>query len=192
MPTKEIDEIIADLPEDAQIEAKPSLAARIGAGLNKAYKKGRESVKYAADYAKIVKKDIERAAEKRKIEYETKPNVEKLAKQTKRVQTLKKQISEAEERGTTTYNQMDELEQEEKQLRDLEEKMTDINVEDLSDRQLKILAVRHKDTSFFGSGNEYEGELVRRIEKTKQINMKIKQAARKPVEKETGLFADFL
>ena len=195
MPVKEISDIMAELPEDAKVEAKPSLAQKIGAGIAKAYQKGKEGVKFATDYSRIVASDIRKYQKQKKKEETAKPNLDKLNQQTKRVETIKKQIAEAEDRGDAISSRMyDELHEEERQLREREEEMTKINVENFSDSQLKQLAIRHKDSGvfsdLFGSGNEFEDELVRRIEKTKAINERIRQAQRKPVQRETGLLAD--
>ncbi len=112
------------------------------------------------------------------------PVVRKLVKQKDRVSTLQSQLDKEDD-----YDKQEkldrELEVEKGQLREIQEQVTKINVEDLSDGQLKTLAVRHKESSFsiFGSGNEYQDELLRRITKTKEINQKIKEQKNKPVEK---------
>jgi len=62
----------------------------------------------------------------------------------------------------------------------------DEELQNLSDIHLKELALRHRDTSLFGGGNPYEDELVRRIQKKKELEQKIADA--KKGETSTGLF----
>jgi hypothetical protein len=118
------------------------------------------------------------------------PLIKKLKRQEKRVEEIKRQLAELPEGSDREDRLFEELEEEEDQLRQLEEDVTDIEVTDLSDAQLKTLSIRQGDSgfSFFGSGNEYESELLRRIDARKELNQKIKEAQKKPVE--TGVFKD--
>ena len=73
----------------------------------------------------------------------------------------------------------EELHQEQKQLAQLHEDLTKINLQDFSDNELKILAVRHKPSGFedlFGSKNKFTDELVRRVKVRKDIAKEIKEA----------------
>jgi len=103
------------------------------------------------------------------------PLVRNLEKQQRRVDTIKTQIAETnnEENEEKLFN---ELETEQEQLRDVEEKITELNLEDLSDRQLKTLAIRHKDDSIFGTTNKFTKELVRRIVAKKNIETELQNA----------------
>lgn len=49
-------------------------------------------------------------------------------------------------------------------------------VQNLSDRQIRELAIRHKDTSLFGTGNPYEDELVRRQQERVKIKKRLAEA----------------
>jgi len=122
------------------------------------------------------------------------PDVLKLNKQKERVAELKEQIAinEDEEREEKLFN---ELQKEENQLRTIQEKVTELRLEELSDRKLKTLAIRWnpKDEGLLGGlfgspRNPYQEELVRRIMQTKRLNQKLDQARKKPVEEATGLF----
>lgn len=108
------------------------------------------------------------------------PEIKKIDKQVKRVAEIKRQIAEDED-GEVDSSLVSELEEEEAQLRELQEQATDLVVEDMSNAELRLLAIRHKEgdgffSSLFGSENEYEKELLRRIRKEKKIDNEIYQA----------------
>lgn len=197
MPVKEVSEILSELPAGTQVEAKPSLAAKIGAGIKTGVAKAAaitgaalkgtyEGLKEGITEYKQARKQI-RAKEIAEELPEIKPKLKELEAQHDRVETLKRQIAEQEDRGMDTSDEINELETEMAQLREKQEAVTNIPIEDLSDRQLRTLAIRHKDTGLFG-GNEFEDELVRRIKKQKELNVKIKKAEKAPIEE--GVFSD--
>jgi GTP cyclohydrolase II len=153
----------------------------------------------AKQTGEIVKDIGRKAKEKRLKEVATvkadiRPELHKLDKQHKRVDTLKQQISEQEDKGMDTSDEIEELETEMQQLRKMQEKATNINLEDLNNKEIRLLAIRHKDdggflSGFFGSSkNEFEEELLRRIHKEKEVDHEIKLAQRKPLEAKTGFF----
>ena len=83
----------------------------------------------------------------------------------------------------------DELAMEHKQLREVQEKITELKVEDHSDEELKTLAIRYKDDSLFGfSDNPYTKELKRRITAEKEIEKELDEERKK---KDTGGFFGF-
>jgi hypothetical protein len=109
------------------------------------------------------------------------PEVRKLDKQIKRVSELKRQIADKELMEHDSSHLVGELEREESELRDLQEEATKINVEELSNAELRLLAIRHKENDgffnvLFGTDNEYEHELIRRIKKEKTIDKEIYEA----------------
>jgi hypothetical protein len=53
----------------------------------------------------------------------------------------------------------------------------------MTNAELKQLAITHEDTSLFGSSNIYETELLRRIERKKEVELHIKEAEKKETEK---------
>jgi hypothetical protein len=114
------------------------------------------------------------------------PEIKKMDRQVKRVSEIKRQIAEDED-GEVDSSLIKELEEEEGQLRDLQEKATDLVVEDMSNAELRLLAIRHKEgdgffSTLFGSENEYEAELLRRVRKENKIDSEVFQAKHeKPV-----------
>jgi len=145
-----------------EIEKKPS---KIWAGIKKYTKKG---AKKGVEFAKEQLKE-RREAPLREIEH---PTIKKLDRQKERVEELRTQIMTEDD--TDEIDRLDtELDKEEKQLRNIQEKVTEINLEDFSEAQLKTLAISHKDSfSLFGSGNRFEDELIRRIKKRGELERK--------------------
>jgi hypothetical protein len=177
MPITEIDEF----EKKAEKKQKPSLFSRA----KTAY----------SDYSQ--KQKEKRATEISQVRKEIRPELEKLNLQHKRVDTLKEQISTQEKKGMDTDKEIEELETEMEQLRGLQEKATKINLEDLSNSELRLIAIRHKDdegflSGFFGSSNPYQEELVRRIHKEKAVDAEISKAKKEPIKKEESLFGDFV
>jgi len=176
MPVTEIDEFEAK----AEQKKKPSLFSKA----KTAY----------SEYAQ--KKKEKRASEISQVRKEIRPELEKLNLQHKRVDTLKEQIATQEKKGMDTDKEIDELETEMEQLRELQEKATKINIQDLSNAELRLIAIKHKDdegflSGVFGSSNEYQDELIRRIHKEKAVDAEISKAKKAPVKKEESLFGDF-
>lgn len=115
------------------------------------------------------------------------PLVKKLTKQKKRVDTIKTQIAETDDESKEE-ELFNELEVEQNQLREQQEKVTKIGLVDFSDKELKTLAIRWKDDSFFGGDNPYSKELARRIRAEKTIEEELKEVRKeKPSE---GFFDD--
>jgi hypothetical protein len=155
------------LPE--QKKAIQEFGTKIKEGIKeaqKAYKKGKE----------------EQEIKERQKEKEVAPIYHKMVKQQGRVEQIKEDIAHNEEKGLDNSKLHEELESEQEQLRDIQEKITEHPLEDLSDSQLRHLSIVTEDTSLFGSGNRYETELLRRIQRTKEVDKKIKEERRKPVD----------
>jgi hypothetical protein len=181
MPVQEIDEVISELPEGTQVEAKPSFIKKIGAGIG-------AGLAEAGHFAKETYKGYkERAAEKKLKEFASekatyKPQLEKLEKQRDRVEELKEQIANREEKGQSYSNLTGELETEEKQLRQIQEKVTELPLDSFDSAQLRRLAIMSEETGLFG-GNRYETELLRRIKREKIVDREIAEEKKKPVER---------
>ena len=111
------------------------------------------------------------------------PLQSKLAKQQDRVNTLQRHAREEE-----TEELMQKLKSEREELRQIQEEITNIKLQDLSDSELKTLAIRYTDDSFFsfGESNPYKKELLRRVDARKVLEEDISKA-RKGI-KEKGLF----
>jgi hypothetical protein len=167
-------------------------AVTVGTGVKKAYEWEKEhlpkQIKAVKKEAKEIADRIEASKEEseikaRKEEEKVAPIYTKMVAQQNRVQSLKNDIAEHEEKGTIKKKHYDELEEEEHQLHQIQEKITEMPMEDLSDTEVRHLAIVTKDESLFGSGNRYESELLRRIDRTKEIDKHIQDARRKPIEK---------
>jgi len=184
-PKKHKDEAVTEIEFDPTVEEEPTtyqkLKGKTGAVLGKA---GRGAVSLGK---KGVKSYIESRKQK-KIEAlrEVKhPKIRELEKQQMRVAELQRQ-AENEPDDEDLFRELDE---EEDQLRKIQEEVTEIKVEDLNDAQLKTLAIRHKDDfSIFGSGNPYKDELLRRIRAKKKLEKEISEAKSKKPEK--GILED--
>ena len=144
------------------------------------------------DYASERLKESKEKRQKARIkELETieHPLIKSYLRQKDRVDELRLQIAEAktEREEEKLY---DELGKEQEQLRQKQEQITELDEADLSDSELKTMAIRHKDNSFFGSffgsGNPYEDELVRRIKAEKSLEARLDKVRKEPVE--TGFF----
>lgn len=116
------------------------------------------------------------------------PVINKLNKQEDRVDELKSRISR-EDDWDKKQKLMDELKIEESELSEIQEKATNIDMQDFSDGQLKTLAIRHKDDSIFFSSNPYTKELKRRIENKRKIETELRE---KRAEQESGGLFDGL
>ncbi len=118
------------------------------------------------------------------------PLQRKMEKQYERVRTLEKHHSEANDNKKEQLEL--KLEEERKQYREIQEEVTKINVQDLTNKQLEQIAIRYKDESFFGFGdsNPYRKELLRRTEFKKNLDYDVKEIKNKKVEKKEGFFDD--
>jgi len=116
------------------------------------------------------------------------PTVKKMSTQKSRVEELRTQLA-SEDDDSEREKLNNELDREEEQLRNIQEDVTEIDLADFSDAELKTLAIRHQSGfALFGSDNRYQDELVRRIEARKRLEKSLVEARKKPVEK--GLFED--
>jgi len=94
-----------------------------------------------------------------------------MVRQERRVHELKSQL--ASEDSDREIKKLEiELDKEQEQLRKIHERVTNLKVEDLTEAELKTLAVRNKDIGFFSGENKYEAELIRRIKREAEINRK--------------------
>jgi len=172
----------ADMPVQ-EIEFDPSVEDKKSGFFSKAGARGLAGIKKSREFASSKIQKLKKEREERKIkelEDIKHPLTMKLEKQTLRVDSLKTQIAETKDtaREEKLFN---ELEKEQNQLRKIQEDITSLNVQDLSDRELKTLAIRWKDTSIFGSNNPYKEELKRRIKAEKTIEKELQEErAKKP------------
>jgi len=87
--------------------------------------------------------------------------------------------------GTKSWNYVKELN---KKHREEKEKFQQ-ELPNLSNNQLRELAIRFRDTSLFGVSNPYEEELLRRVREQKKLDKKLKEA--KSAEKSSSGLFDF-
>jgi hypothetical protein len=104
------------------------------------------------------------------------PEVMAVEKQRERIEEIKKEIDDPASDFGQQSRLIRELENERDQLRQLQEKATKVNLEDLNDKDLETLAIRHTDG--FLSRNQYESELLRRISYRQKLARKEREAAR--------------
>jgi len=156
--------------------------------------KGKELAIEAKEYAKEQYAEMKEKRAKEKIKELAEVNhplVKKLQKQESRVNTLKSQVAESDDDSL-----IDELAEEEEQMRQIQEEATEIHVQDYNDQEPKTLAIRHQDNSFFGfsDNNPYKAELIRRIGVRKQLDRDIAQAEKKKPEESTfgGMFTGLI
>lgn len=182
---------VKEIEFDPSVEKEPTKTEKfVGKAGALAGRVGRAGKELAVKGLKTIK---EKKEEKRIKELEDvkHPLIQDLEDQKARVDELQKQIQQTddEEKEEKLF---DELGEEQEQLREIQEKITDLKIEDLSDKQLKTLAIRWKPTDslfgdLFGSGdNPYTEELARRIRAEKQIEKELDEARKE--EPEGGLF----
>jgi hypothetical protein len=190
--------VLADMPEPPA--QKESLFKRAGRGALELAKKGKQ---YGADYL-AKQKELSRLKRQAEIETVEHPAVKDLKKQRERVNELEYQYATADEAAQKKLEK--ELEAERTQLREKQETVSNIKVEDLSDVELKLLAVRHKGDGFFagmfGESNPYKSELVRRIKFKRELERQmdtiereqdaLDKAAKEGKKEGNGGFFDFL
>lgn len=149
---------------------------------------GKTAVGAVKGGVKILK---ERAEKKKREELKAldKPELKKLISQESRVQELRTQLK-LEEKTDEIEKLGEELDNEEQQLREAQEKVTNIKLDDYSDSELRTLAIRLKDDDsifsglFSGSGNKYKDELLRRIKSRADIDREeAKQKNEESIEK---------
>jgi hypothetical protein len=132
--------------------------------------------KFAADkYDDYKKKKEKEESEKLKSVSVAKPLITKLKRQHERVEQLNKEIEDEEDEEDVTELKA-ERDREQEELRELQNKLTDLPFEDLSNAELKHLSIVYKDDGFFASGNKYEDELIRRVRQEKKVNKEIADA----------------
>ena len=174
-PKMHKDERVTEIKFDPSVEKDVS-KSKIFLGKTKAFiskeaKLGRELASKKLRELKERKK----AKKIKTLEEIEHPIINKLNKQTKRVDTIKTQIAETddEKKEEKLFN---ELDVEQTQLREIEEKVTELNLENVSDSKLKTLAIRHTDDSFFSLGdNKFSKELKRRIKTKKKLESELSQ-----------------
>ncbi len=187
MQVIEIDDFTAGLEERDSGETKVSITERLKSISDKASKKATEKIEEFKEKQKQ-KRIQEAKAEAKEVR---RPKLEEIEKQEKRVKELRYQKEQADE--PEEFERLNkELEDEEYQLNERLEKLTEHKIEDYSDAELKTLAVRHKpEESLFSlsePSNPYKDELLRRIETRKQLNKEINMTKKGTRKKETGLF----
>lgn len=181
-------DIVVD--EEMTVGEQPKMG--FGSKLKKGFKKGYEATKNRIADEKAKAKERRFQARKDELHELKRPEVRKLETQEKRVDELRFQ-KESEEDPEEIRRLEKELDKEEHQLNERIEEVTNINLEDYSDKELKKLAIRHKPNEsifadIFGSGeNRYKKELLRRTTEGVQLNKDLVEA-RKPKKKEEGFF----
>jgi hypothetical protein len=190
MPVKEIGDIIGDLPSGTTVEKGhpilEGIGRAVGTGIDAVVEGtktiARKSAEAFEDYKE--RKAEQQAEELAQVRSEIRPQIKKIKNQKERVDTLNEHIKDQEDKGLETYSERQELETEQKQLREMQEKATNIHIEDLSNRELQILAIKTQDSGFFDFGtNKYERELLRRIKTERELGVKIKKAKTEPLNK---------
>lgn len=168
-------------------EKKPS---KVISALSKA---GSAAVAFGTkQYKAYQESSRQRAKERRETHIEELRDVEHpLVKKRDRIE---QNISKIEDRIASGIGDEDkhfeELETLKEELRDVEEKIENVDLSTFTDPQLKSLAVRHTDDGFLsiGGGNKYESELLRRIEYRKQLDNKVREAHKTKKEGSGDLF----
>lgn len=119
------------------------------------------------------------------------PKMEKLKQEEEKLHALERQIQNVtdEDREDELFEQ---LEEHKEKLDEMKEEIDNIHLEDFSDSELKELAIRHdsSEDSFFSSGeNKYEKEVIRRMQRRKELADDIsKELKREKETKEEGFF----
>jgi len=169
---------------------KIGASSKVEAFAKRAAEAGKKGFVFAKkEVAKYQKKQQEKKV--KLLEKVKNPLAEKLIAQKKRVQELEKQISESQD-SQQENKLFSELKEEENQLRELQEKVTDMKLQDFSDAELKTLAVRYQPdegllSGFFSTpSNPYEKELLRRIEKKEMLEKEITDTRKKAKSQESS------
>ncbi|MCJ7766801.1 hypothetical protein MUP79_00215 [Candidatus Bathyarchaeota archaeon] len=216
MPVSEIDSMLrgldkgqpappaphVDYPTHAVVE--PVKTEEKQTLVRKALALGKKAKEYGEGYLEK-QKELARLKKQAEIETIEHPAVNDLKKQRERVTELEFQYATADDTAKKKLEK--ELEAERKQLREKQETVTNIKVEDLSDVELKLLAVRHtKDEGFFsgmfGDANPFKKELLRRIKFKRELERdmdtierqqnELDKAAKEGKKTTSGGFFDFL
>ena len=110
----------------------------------------------------------------------------KHSRQEERVSQLRRRIDDTDD-WEEKEDMIEDLENEERQLSEIKEEITNISLLDYSDGQLKTLAIRWDDDDIFGfSGNPYTRELKRRINNKKKVERELTEQRKEPVD--DGIF----
>ena len=175
---KDFKEIKFDPTVEGEVSPTKAFAGKVGARTRKVGKSLFEKTKEFAK--KEIAKGKERKEKEREVLLETvkHPKVKEIEKQRTRVEHLKETIATTTD-SAKEEELFEELHQEQKQLGELHEDLTKINLQDFSDNELKTLAVRYKPSGLedlFGSKNKFTDELVRRVKVRKEMAKKISEA----------------
>jgi hypothetical protein len=182
MPVTEIEDF------EKKLDIKPKKrfnGERLKKAASGAYSFIKEEAKKGREY--LAERKATQKAKELATDVENKGLATAYLAQKARVETLKQQIAERKESGGRVDDLITELGKEEKDYREIQEKVADVSVKAMSDGQLKELAVRTTDESIFsiGGGNQYERELLRRIAKRKELQQKVEKAEKEPVKSES-------
>lgn len=173
-------------------EKAPIVAEKAGEFAKKTGKFALETARDKLQEARE-KKQASRIRELKEIDH---PLAGQVDKQQLRVAEIKEQLAfnEEDDRPDREERLLDELATEENQLRGLQEQATNIKLQELSDAELKTLAIRYQpsvargfiaDFTGLGGGNPYQTELTRRITKRKEVADAVKDT-RKSVRESAG------
>ena len=164
-------------PLNKDMQDFKSFAKKVGAKTKELTIKGAKKTKELAEKGIEAYKESQERKKEEALREVKHPTLTKLDRQKERVEEIRQQL--ATEDTASERKKLDrELDKEEEQLRKVQEDVTKLKLGDLTDSQLKELAVRHKDESLFnifGSGNRYEDELIRRIRKNSELTRKQKE-----------------
>lgn len=176
MPVTEVEQMVAEKPKKSFNGTKLKKAA--GEAYSFLKEKAKEGSEYLAE-RKATKKAMQLSSD-----VENKGLSTAYLAQKDRIHTIKEQIAERRAEGRNVDDLITELGKEERDYRELQEKISDVSTKAMSDGQLRELAVRTNDDSIFslGGGNQYEKELLRRIAKRKEIQQKVEKAEKEPVK----------
>jgi hypothetical protein len=176
-------------PQKAKMRFTEALS-KAGAFAVKEAKLGYEKGRVYLDEQKR-ESDKRRVAQAKKQAGELKlirhPDVMAVEKQRERIEEIKREVDDPDTDFEQQSKLLRELDNERDQLRQLQEKVTQIKLDEISDADLKTLAVRYNDdgilSGILGSGNRYKFELLRRIKARKQVEYAIKMAEREPIKR---------
>lgn len=196
-PISEISESGDILPAGSPTPAKASTTSKILGGIAAGARKAGAYAAKAGRYAAQAGKEyLAERAEREKIRREQEledikhPVAVKHKAAVERVRELE-HLSESSDDPEKQDEYEEQLGEAREKLEDTEAELENINLAQFTDGELRQLAIRHReggDDLFSMGGNKYEDELVGRVKYRKQLDAKIREAEKAPLEKEGGLF----
>jgi hypothetical protein len=168
----------------------PSILSRIASGTVSGAKKIYASGVAAGKSYLAQRAERERIRKEQELEDIKNPVAIAHKKAAERVESLmtKSSNTDDQEELEKINEQLDEAQE---NLASSEDALENINLSTLTDGELRLLAIRHRDEGLFSTTNKYETELVERVKYRKQLDAKIREAEKKAPEKEEGGLFDF-